>query len=77
MVDDLDASLLVHPRRQFFPPAERTQDGLCVLLVLDGPDAVAAELVLAGQSGRREDDVRADGAEYVFVEVLMHARRVI
>lgn len=47
VVDDLDASLLVHPSRQFFSPAERAQNGLSVVLVLDGPDAVAAKLVFA------------------------------
>ena len=77
MVDDFDSPLLVHPSGQFLPAAERAQDGLSVLLVLDGPDAVAAELVLAGESGRREDDIRADGAEDVVVKILEHARGII
>ena len=47
VVDDFDASLLVHPSGQLFPPAERTQDGFPFLLVLDGPDAVAAKLMFA------------------------------
>lgn len=61
VVDDFDAPLLVHPGRQLFSPAERTQDGLGLLLVLDGPDAVAAKLMFALQSGRCEDDVRTNG----------------
>lgn len=40
--------------------------------VLDGADAVAAKLMFAGESGRCEDDIGADGTKDIVLKLCLH-----
>jgi hypothetical protein len=62
----------MHPCRSFLPPTERAQDCLSLKLISNGTDTIAAELMPARQTCRRQDDVHANIAKDILIELLLH-----
>lgn len=70
--DNLELPLFIERGPFGFSAAERTLYQAIFMLVLDGPDAVAAELVFARKESRLQDEFVADEAKKLLLVLLLH-----